>query len=198
MFHSHNFRAPPSPQDILFPKNDPVYKKVIQDLGPVTLANVSEGLRNYTWELGFMEGWWVIHRVDNPDATVEVIVDTGLVEAPEFVDITFDPAGRAFIAWEEPNVGIQIFWYDPTIPGYTTTLIVQQGRNPFCHLDYRILQQQVKADIILCYEKDNAVYYRITSNRYTVEYSTPFTDLGNRRIHKAGVGEQLRYTIYVA
>lgn len=197
MFYSHNFIDPPQPQELLVPKNFSVWQKVERDLGPVALADVTQELRSYTWELALVDGWWVIYRVDDPDNTVAVLVDTGLEEKPEFSDITFDAAGRAFVAWEIAG-GINIYWYDPTISGYTTTLIAANGKNPFCHLDYRVLQQQVNADIILCYERNNAVYYRITSDRYTIEYSTPFVDLGNRRIHKAGVGDQLRYVIQVA
>lgn len=197
MWYSHEFIDPPQPQNILNPKNWNRYRRVREDYGPVQVANVSEGLRSYLWRLGFSDGWWYIFRTDSPEETAISLEDTGSLEEPEFADITWDNAGRPLIAWEVPE-GINIFWYNTETSQFQTDLIVPQGKNPFCHLDYRNAAQNVLADIILTYERDNAVYYRIIGDRFTIEYPTPVTDLGKRRIFKAGVGTKLRYTICLA
>lgn len=197
MFQSHAFIEPAQEQSIIEPKNYDRYQKVWQDYGPVAIQDVTEGLTEYLWELRWSEGWWYIFRIDSPDTTIELLTDTGLETTPEFADITFDTAGRAQVVWEVPE-GVNLFWYDPTVPGYTTTLVAPEGKNPFCTLDLRSLQLQVESDTIITYERDNAVYYRITNERYTVEYPTPITDLGNKKIFRAGVGINWRYTILVA
>lgn len=197
MWYSHDFISPPQPQEILAPKNYNRYFRIWEDYGPADIADVSEGLLKYLWALEFDGGKWKIYRKDSPNETLTELADSGQSEAPKFADFTWDNAGRPFVTWKNSE-GIKIFWYNTETSQFQIDVISPDGDNPFCHLDYRNSAQNALADIILTYERDNAVYYRIIGDRFTIEYPTPVTDLGKRRIFKAGVGTKLRYTICLA
>lgn len=197
MWPTQNFTSIPQPQDILSPKNFYRYEKIIRDMGPSEIGDTLEGLQSFEWQLGFIFGWWTIRRLDLSEEETIFLVESGQSEVPEFADLTWDNAGRPFIAWENAE-GVKIYWFNTETGQFQIDLIVPEGKNPFCHLDYRNSAQNALADIILTYERDNAVYYRIIGDRFTIEYPTPVTDLGKRRIFKAGVGTKLRYTICLA
>ena len=195
----HQFRAEPSPALLRDPKNIDRFFLVKQDIGPVAFGDNSQGLKDFTWELDWNSETtnWEFFRIDAPETTRVVGVTSQTSEEPEFSDITFDTAGRVQIVWETAD-GILLYWFDPALPGFTTTVIDSEGKNPLASLDYRDPRLNQLSDIIIIYEKNNAIFYRISGDRYTIEYPTPITDLGNKRLFRAGVGINLRYQIYLA
>lgn len=190
MFPGNQWSSEPVPQTIRPPKDYIKGNKQPQDVGPVAIGDNSEGIDAYLWALS----------ADGDDVFI-----TREGQTPVFLfsaagassfDVAFDTAGNPFVAYEHAD-GIYIYWYDPQEQGQRLTLRAPGGKNPFCSLDVREPERASESDIILLYERDDAVYYRLTRDRYTVEYPTPATALGGRSIVWAGVGNEFRYTFAV-
>lgn len=195
MFPNDEFSNPAIPQDVIYPKNFFRGQEYPKDVGPITLGDDSQGLIYQLWELRWDNGTgdFIVYSEDGQEISVTSSVDV----VPWRYDVTFDTAGRVFICWGGSD-GVHIYWFDPLLPGFTDTLIVPGGKNPFCHLDYRTVENFVDADIVLTYELNNAVYYRRTSQRYTQEFPTPLTSLNGEKLVKCGVGVGRRFAMVTA
>ncbi len=187
MWPSGNWATIPEESEILYPKNAGRLAEP-RDLGPVALGDPSEGLDSYEWELEFDGADFNIGKVG--ESKTYLFSETGSLGA----DLTFDQAGRAFVVYVKLD-GVWIYWYDPTIPGFTKTQLDATASNPFCTLDMRDPTQNDTSDILVFYQRANAIYYRISSDRYATEYSTPVTALDGKNIHRCGIGKNYRYTL---
>lgn len=173
--------------EILYPKNGGRLIKP-RDFGPVGIADTSEGISSYEWELEYDQLNFNLGIAGESKSFL--FSDEGSLGA----DLTFGTDGRAFVVYQKID-GVWIYWYDPTIPGFTKTQLSSTAINPFCTIDMRDPVQNDSSDILVFYERANAIYYRISSDRYTVEYSTPVTALNGKSIHRCGIGKNNRFTV---
>lgn len=83
----------------------------------------------------------------------------------------FDQNMHLTVAYSTPSGGF-FYWYDSTIPGYSTLLLPSGVINPSCTLDIPGMQQTASGlnDIILTYVNNNNLCFRQTRDRYTIEY----------------------------
>jgi hypothetical protein len=187
MWPSGNWATTPQEVEILYPKNAGRLIKP-RDYGPFALGDTSEGLDSYEWELEYDGLNYNLGLVGQSKSLLFTESDS------LGADLTFDQAGRAFVVYVKLD-GVWIYWYDPTIPGFTKTQLSSTASNPFCTLDMRDPTQNDTSDILVFYQRANAIYYRISSDRYTVEYATPVTNLNGKNIHRCGIGKNNRFTL---
>lgn len=187
MWPSENWSAIPDPADILYPKN---FGRLSQprDMGPIALLDTSEGLTAYEWELEFLGDKFWLGRVGQ-DKQV-------LFEEQDSIaaDLTFDTAANAFVAYEKSD-GVYAYWYDPITQDYVNQLISTGATNPFCTLDLRDPAQVADSDILVFYERADAIYFQRSDDRYTVEYATPVTSLSGKKIRRCGLGINNRFVV---
>lgn len=187
MWRSGNWTATPDPADLIYPKN---FGRLAfpRDMGPVAIADTTEGLTEYEWELDFRGDKFWIGRVGQDKEVLFEEQDS--IQA----DLTFDTAGRAFVAYEKTD-GVYAYWYDPIEDDFVKQLIASGATNPFCTLDMRDPSQNDENDILVFYERADAIYYQLSSDRYSVEYATPVTSLGGKKIIKCGIGINNRFVV---
>lgn len=187
MWPSGNWTATPQPSTILYPKDFGRLDKP-RDMGPVAIGDPSEGLSTYEWEMESNDTHFLLGRVGQPKTTL--VAETGVLAA----DLSFDQAGRAFIAYEKA-AGVYAYWYDPVAQDFVLQQISAGATNPFCTLDMRDPSQNDSSDILVFYERADAIYYRISSDRYSVEYATPVTSLAGKKIDRCGIGANKRFVL---
>lgn len=187
MWPSGNWTSTPIESEILYPK-DAGRLAHPRDMGPVALADPSQGLTDFEWELEFDGSAFNIGRVGQ--SKTFLFSETDVIAS----DLTFDTAGRAFVAYWKPT-GVFAYWFDPVSSSFVNQQISATATNPFCTLDLRDPTQNDSSDILVFYERANAIYYQLSSDRYTVEYATPVTNLNGKNIHRCGIGKNYRFTL---
>ncbi|MCI4435265.1 MAG: hypothetical protein JHC33_00450 [Ignisphaera sp.] len=121
--------------------------------------------------------------------TPEFVALSGLVNCTE-VSFTFDQNMRYQIAYVE-NDSAKFYWYDTTIPGYTTTIYGNTYKTPRVALDDKRQLETINNDIILAYTRSNNLYMRRERDRYTIEY---LLKIGvPAELEKIGMNTQLRF-----
>lgn len=85
----------------------------------------------------------------------------------------------------------QLYWYDSTVSGFTTTSFGSSVISPKVSLDDKRPKQSAIADVILTYVKNGNLYYRQQRDRFTVEYLLDDSGIINR-IKKFGMNNKLR------
>ena len=187
MWPSSNWLATADPSNILYPKNFGRLS-LPRDMGPVAIADTSEGVNAYEWELEFLGDKFWIGRVGQDK---EVLFEE---QDSIAADLTFDTAGRAFVTYEKSD-GVYAYWFDPIAAEFTNQLIASGGTNPFCTLDIRDPTQAASSDILVFYERADAIYYKISDDRYATERATPVTSLAGKKIRRGGVGINNRFVV---
>lgn len=90
---------------------------------------------------------------------------------PAFVDAAYDQLNRLWIAYEEDGEG-KLYWYDP-VPAAFVTLNFGAIRSLALFMDdIRYFRNALSANrVLLFYIRDNTLYYRTQTERFTVEYT---------------------------
>lgn len=151
-------------------------------LGPVREGDVSEGLVSWVWRARTLDGYAVTltretdaHDGWEPNGAVFEITDGGppIVE----LDVAFEQNGQAVVCvsratGEGGAHEVWIYFYDPTIPGYTFANF-GPGRTPRALLDRPL--EVADSDVCVFYVADHLgrVAYRQQRDRYGVEIETP-------------------------
>ena len=137
------------------------------ELGGVGTFDSSEGNDYQVW-VGTSDGTsiWVAPESDLSNKTL-VTSGVNIVD----ITITFDQAMRPAVAFID-DVGTQLYWYDSTVQGFTTT-VFPGVKSPKLTLDLKNIEASSSGlnDIHFFYIKNGAVYYRIQRDRYGVEYA---------------------------
>lgn len=84
--------------------------------------------------------------------------------------LAFDQNARAFAAYCTAAGSAHYYWYDTTIPGYTTTALSGVVTRVFAALDDSRVAESATADILLVYERAGELFFRQQRDRYLVEY----------------------------
>lgn len=147
-----------------FPRNIPRRPLVDYEYGGVALDDPSRGLRDRVWRGEYIENQVVISAsgvAPTPVLSVENLLD---------FSFTFDQNMRVAIAYELIAGGAYFYWYDGTVPGYTTLALPAGSITPRCAMDDNRDSQSTRSDIILAYVRAGRLYFREQRDRYTVEY----------------------------
>ena len=146
-----------------YPKDQPKTLLASEDVGPVALSDSSEGLNSYLWNLEYSSPNFLINRDGQTQTTL--FSDSPVSE----ISLTFDQTANPFVAYEKSG-GVYIYWFDPLIPGFTADNIAS-GVEPRCYLDVR--EGPTIATIIVAYRVGSECRYRLSSDRYMIEYTVP-------------------------
>lgn len=154
------------------------------ELGPIGISDASEGVDFQVWRLDWISDEEAPNYGDfilTPElqGTAATIINVSGVANCGFA---FDQNGRPAICWELEAGGSFYYWYDPTIPGFTTTALEAGAWSPRMCLDDHRASQSWTNDVILAYMVGADIYYRQLRDRYTVA-----------RLWKAGVGGPLNF-----
>jgi hypothetical protein len=192
----------PTPQytPFLYPDNIPVYNTTDYQLGGIGLSDPSEGLQVQAWFLE-LSGTPVSNNVVISAPNQQPLI---LFSAPFITQISlaFDQNMKAAVAYVSQGNSF-LWWYDATIPGYTTVSLPAGTISPRCTLDDK-RQRELNlglSDIILAYIYNHNLCYRQERDRFLIEYVLyPNVDVAipNPTINKIGMNsiERLQFQIF--
>lgn len=149
-----------------FPRD--VWKVATNDfeMGADALADPSAGFASKMWTARINDAaTQILLSAPGVSETVQ-ITDTDITE----VSLTFDQQMRPFIAYVA-NGAAKYRWFDPLIPGFTTTTMVAGVTNPRCCLDDKRPLGLPNSDIILAYMRADSLRMRMQRDRYAIEYT---------------------------
>jgi len=154
-------------------------------VGPIALSDTSQGLISRAWRLrvigneirlsGALESTW-------EDEVVLFTLNDGI--GVRECDVAFTQSADVVVVLEREDGNLWLWWYDPTIPGYTLANM-GAGRNPEVVLDDPF--DVTNSDIQLFYMSDvaDALVYRTQRERYATEHLTPITGVANLYLEDA-------------
>lgn len=176
MLPSDSWSSDPQPSEFLAPHNaDRVDPLVAQDMGPIAVNDVTQGLRARLWTA----------TCDGSAVTLvghgELFSDTEITQ----ISLTFDQAGKPFVAYAAGGM-VKIWWFDPIASANVVTEIAI-GDQPFAHLDERRPELVSISDVIILYRAAGALRYRKQRDRFLVEQSTPISSASNLSIRAFGM-----------
>jgi hypothetical protein len=135
--------------------------------GPVALNDPTSGLDYQNWTIRWIPstGDFTYEAPNTPRTAVH--------NASNVTELSgsFDQNGNPFITYVESDVA-KFWWYDPTIPGDTVSLLPANSLTPRCTHDdkRRIAAEGNLSDIILCYVNAGDLFFRQERDRYEVQY----------------------------
>ena len=176
------------PGAFLPPDNLPVSATTSIELGGIGLSNSSQGSQVQTWTAQLYNAGLVNSyvAVSSPNTS-----STVLLTVPNIIWITlaFDQNMKPALSYMA-NGTTYLWWYDNTIPGYTTLTMLAGTKYPQMTLDdKRALSISLGlSDMILVYLRGTNMYVRNQRDRFTIEYvlSTAIT-MVNPQIYKIGM-----------
>src|SRR5690606_8212638 len=148
------------------PPHDRVKERLIDyELGGRAIQDSSEGLEVKVWTAEADEQTGSI-MLSAPGVTpVEVLVVPGVQE----ISLTFDQNMQPALAYLTAD-GAFLYWFDTTLPGFTTLALPAGSHSPRITLDDKRATQTANSDIILAYMRGGALYYRQQRDRFLIEY----------------------------
>ncbi len=132
--------------------------------GGVALGNPSQGIQYQLWTAYIDAGDIWLSAPNTP--AYNFLPGVGAV----WVALAFDQNSREFLAYSTATGTAYYYWYDSTVPGYTTTALPGVVPRVFAALDDARPQESTSADIILTYTRNNELYFRAQRDRYGIEY----------------------------
>jgi hypothetical protein len=151
-----------------YPDNIPVYYTTDYQLGGIGLSDASQGLQVQAW---FLE-------ISGPVSNNNIVISapntqpTILLSAPNVteVSLSFDQNMRPAVAYVSQG-NPYFWWFDTTIPGYTTISLGSTVTNPRCTTDDKRAREVNigYTDIILAYINNNNLCFRQQRDRFTIE-----------------------------
>jgi len=154
----------------LTPDNSDPSPVVDYELGGVDLNDTSQGLNVKVWKV----------RLHYSASKLAGGIYLSAPDIPEFlfyagkditeVSFTFDQNMNPFLAFMQ-NGQAKFYWFDPTIPGYTLTLLPAGSVSPKVCLDDKRAVENPTSDVILGYIRSGTLYYREQRDRFLVEYT---------------------------
>ena len=137
-------------------------------IGGVGLSDLSKGPMFQVWELIYIDD------ILDPDYG-DLIVIPELVGGPTVIinvssivnlGFAFDQNMRIQICYELENGDSCYYWYDTSIPGFTTSQLPDGSSSPRMTLDDPRTRQDFSNDVILGYILGGTLYYRQQRERY--------------------------------
>jgi hypothetical protein len=131
-------------------------------MGGVALNDPSQGLRVREWTL-YLEG-------ENVTVSAEDVTPVVLFTGANITELSlaFDQNMNPVVAYVQAEQA-KLYWFDPTIPGYTAT-VIDEAITPRVALDDKRELFEPSSDVILGYIKNGNLYFRAQRDRYLIEY----------------------------
>lgn len=178
----------PVPTDFVPPRN---YKRNLPEhgyidyhLGPIAIADPTQGLSYQLWTATLRDNWVYLKPANAPEIQ---FLDVG--PGITWISLAFNQNGRPFIGYSD-GVTAKFYWYDTTIPGFTTTTVSGTVERIFSSIDDLRPLNIPNSDIIVAYKRSGHLFYRQERDRFNTEY-----DLGEVLIYplaQLGMNLQLR------
>jgi hypothetical protein len=150
----------------LSPDDLSTFQLLDYEAGPIALNDPTEGLSYQDWTLRYFptSGNFSISSPNTPATVILTVPDV------TEMSFSFDQNGNPFITYVQDGEA-KFWWFDPSIPGTTISLLPANTLTPrCCHDDKRELGASANfSDILLCYVNGGALKYRQERERYTVE-----------------------------
>lgn len=156
------------------------------ELGGTDIADASDGLRVKVWAGEVIGNDVVLSAEDVAPTTVLTVANI-----TEF-SFTFDQNMRVAVAYTVNDVDTYLYWYDATLPGYTTTQMPAGSLNPRCSIDDKRALENSTSDIILAYIREGALYFRAQRDRYAIEYLLS-DEIGANQLVQIGMNNVNRF-----
>ena len=152
----------------------------------------SGGLQFQTWRAwwDYTDGWvYVQSAIGEP---VQVLQDFTITE----ISFAFDQNMQIAVAYITAGV-LKLYWYDSTIPGYTTSTFAD-CRSPRVGLDDKRQNQRANSDVILAYIKGDKIYHRKQRERFLTEHVVRDGVQASLRLRNIGMSKNLRFQFELA
>lgn len=133
--------------------------------GPVQLQDGSQGLLNILWTLE-VEGATIYVSSSTHTRSVVLTHPLDIIDA----SLAFDQNGNLVVSFSDTNSDSYLHWWDPLIPAYDTMQLPVGVFTPRVTLDDARRFNVAQSDVILMYARAGGLKYRISRERYTVEY----------------------------
>lgn len=171
-----------------YPRNIPKSPNVSYEFGGIALQDPSQGLRVQVWRGEYLNGQVVLSAPAVPAAPLLTIAD--VVD----LDISFDQNMNPFVCYELEDGTARFYWFDSSLPGFTTTTLATGSFDLRCaHDDTRKLQvERGVSDVILAYLRAGSLYFRAQRERYQTEHLLS-DEIGDRGLMRVGMNSQLRF-----
>lgn len=157
------------PEDFLYPDNLTVLPNFDYELGGIALSNPSKGLEYQVWTaqiVGTGSDTGILVESENGFSSI-------IFSSPNitWVRLTFDQNMHPFLSFVD-YLGAGYYWWDPTIPGLTTSYLDPAVQYASCSLDDKRPApiNNNLSDIILSYVLNGNLCFRMERDRYNVEY----------------------------
>jgi len=85
---------------------------------------------------------------------------------PKYLDFAYDQNDRPQIVWKAQDLVVYLYFYNIVLSGYETLNLGTIPDQPIIHNDFLLSGNNT----FVAYLKNNFPYYRLQSDRYTVEY----------------------------
>lgn len=158
------------PENFLYPDNLTNSANIDYELGGIALSDPSKGLQYQVWTaeiVGTGAGTGILVTSENGFSSV-------IFSSPNltWIRLTFDQNMHPFLSFVD-YLGAGYYWWDPTIPGLTTTYLDPNIQYASCSLDDKRPApiNNNLSDIILSYTNNGNLYFRMERDRYKVEYT---------------------------
>lgn len=139
---------------------------IAYEMGSLALQNPAGGLLQQLWTAKCPDGQHIYLSAPNTPPTL-VLTDQAITE----IDLAFDQNMFPFLTYVSLGL-VRFFWYDPTIPGFVVSTILELTITPRCTLDDKREFDIGNSDIVLLYINvlTGNVCYRIQRERYANEH----------------------------
>lgn len=173
------------PAPLLAPKSyDITNESTDFERGGIAIEDITQGMDYQDWQVT-IEGQNIVVTPLSEGNPVIAFVAAGTVTE---VSLAFDQLMHIFIAFVEDGIA-QFYWYDPISELNEFFILPVNSINPCCTFDDHRYTQVPSSDIIVAYIIANELFFRMQSNRYTVEYPLA---TGLAKLHRIGMGTNNR------
>lgn len=182
-----------APGAVLAPDNQTRVLLVDRELGGVAISDTTQGLQYRTWRAWYVSPDVRVAPEDDLGNYTSVNVGAGVTE----LSLSFDINMRITLAYVQSGV-CKLYWYDSSLPGYTTTTFTGAS-TPFLALDDKRELANSYNDVILFYVKAGNLCCRYQRDRYLDAYEHTLQAVPPGRIVNVGMTDafriQLRYKV---
>lgn len=141
---------------------------VSQHWGPIALQDPSQGMLVRLWTAR-ADGAHVLIAAEGVTET-ELFTHSAAVKT---LSLTFNQNGDANLIVIDADGATWLRWYDPALPGMTTTALPADHTHPRLTFDDARQFNVGASDVILSYVRDGVLRYRLQRERFTVEHTPP-------------------------
>lgn len=174
-----------SPKSLRTPEN----LLIDYERGGIALKDSSAGMNIQDWQVNYDQSNGNVFLVSqlNPTPLLQ-FTRTGIKN----LGLSFDQNMNPAIVFQLITNEVILWWFDPT-PGIQAQVFtsVNGARNPAVTLDDKRRQTVSTSDVILAYQRNDGLYFRVQRERYTIEHLL-LEDTGKQDLFRVAMGRNLR------